>query len=400
MTRPLLVIADDDRARGFAPFSTMRAWGAMVVGALPVHERWAAAFPEHDVRLAAPPWLEGMLDAGTPPMAGGVLPAGTIVAHSRAAVSLAPAGEAESWTILGATAAVRLAGPIPVQELATVPLDALAAPASAARALSGQWIEAPWDVITHLNAVLEADLRVLGAPVPSGRPAAVTVLGDHPVVIDPDAHVEPFVVFDAHDGPVVVRAGARIAAFTRIAGPCYIAHGAHLLGGRISGSVIGPGCRIHGDVSASVFAGYANKAHEGFVGHSVVGRWANLGAGTTTSNLKNSYGPVRAWTPNGERDTGLTFLGSLIGDHAKLGIGTMLATGTVIGAGANVFGTRRPPKVVPPFAWGDAPPYETFSREKFLVVAERVMQRRGVAMDAALRQALGRAYDAGVAGQP
>jgi lysozyme family protein len=99
------------------------------------------------------------------------------------------------------------------------------------------------------------------------------------------------------------------------------------------------------------------------------------------------------WTPEGERDTGLTFLGSLIGDHAKLGIGTMLGTGTVIGAGANVFGTMRPPKRVPPFAWGDAPPYDTFTIRKFLEVAERVMARRSVQLDEETRRILSAAHD-------
>jgi hypothetical protein len=99
------------------------------------------------------------------------------------------------------------------------------------------------------------------------------------------------------------------------------------------------------------------------------------------------------WTPEGDRGTDLTFLGSLIGDHAKLGIGTMLGTGTVIGAGANVFGNLRPPKRVPPFAWGEAPPYDTFSLPKFLDVASRVMERRKVVLDADMRRVLSAAYD-------
>ena len=68
------------------------------------------------------------------------------------------------------------------------------------------------------------------------------------------------------------------------------------------------------------------KGHEGFVGHSYLGRWVNLGAGTTTSNLKNTYGSVALWTPDGVRDTGLQFLGTLFGDHAKTGIGLTLTT--------------------------------------------------------------------------
>jgi hypothetical protein len=118
----------------------------------------------------------------------------------------------------------------------------------------------------------------------------------------------------------------------------------------------------------------------------------NVGAGTVTSNLKNSYGEVSLWTPDGTRRTGQTFLGALIGDHAKLGIGTRLTTGCVVGAGANVFGSAMPPKFVPPFAWGDVPPYKEFDAEKFLDVAARVMARRGVALGEGGRLALGAAW--------
>src|SRR5204863_9771343 len=102
---------------------------------------------------------------------------------------------------------------------------------------------------------------------------------------------------------------------------------------------------------------YANKGHEGFVGHSYLGKWVNLGAGTTTSNLKNTYGTVSLWTPSGTRNTGLQFLGTLFGDHVKTGIGLRLSTGTVIGTGANVYDAM-PPKAVAPFAWGSGAPYQ------------------------------------------
>jgi hypothetical protein len=103
-------------------------------------------------------------------------------------------------------------------------------------------------------------------------------------------------------------------------------------------------------MATTVMVGYANKSHDGFVGHSVIGHWANLGAGTITSNLKNTYGPVRLELGAERRDTGRTFLGSLIADHAKTAIGTLLSTGTIVGAGANVTGAPVP-HVVPPFAW-------------------------------------------------
>jgi hypothetical protein len=165
-----------------------------------------------------------------------------------------------------------------------------------------------------------------------------------------------------------------------------------LLGGSIRSSALGPRCVIRGELASCVFLGFANKAHDGFVGHSVVGRWANLGAGTITSNLKNTYGPVRLTVGTATIQTGLMNLGSLIGDHAKTGIGTLLGTGTVLGTGANVFETVQPPKYVAPFAWGGVGTTR-MTRDGFLTVASRVLPRRDVALDPPTRAALGRVYD-------
>jgi hypothetical protein len=147
---------------------------------------------------------------------------------------------------------------------------------------------------------------------------------------------------------------------------------------------------VRGEIAATVFLGYGNKAHDGFVGHSVVGHWVNLGAGTTTSNLKNTYGPVRLDVDGARIETGRSNLGTLFGDHAKTAIGTMLATGTVIGAGANVFGRPTPPKYVPPFAWGCEG--ERVSEAGFLAVARRVLTRRDVGWSDAREESLRRTY--------
>jgi UDP-N-acetylglucosamine diphosphorylase/glucosamine-1-phosphate N-acetyltransferase len=166
-----------------------------------------------------------------------------------------------------------------------------------------------------------------------------------------------------------------------------------MAGGRYSCVSVGENSRVCGEMSVVIFTGHSNKGHDGFLGHSVLGRWANLGAGTTTSNLKNSYGKIRVEDSQGEHETGLQFLGSLIGDHAKTAIGTRLNTGTIVGAGANVFGDRSPAKFVPPFAWGDQPPFERYERAKFIEVAEHVMHRRDVALSDGVRETLGAAWD-------
>jgi hypothetical protein len=133
---------------------------------------------------------------------------------------------------------------------------------------------------------------------------------------------------------------------------------------------------VHGEISSSVFLGYANKSHDGFLGHSVIGQWVNLGAGTITSNLKNTYGEVRLDLPGERISTGRTNLGTLFGDHAKTGIGTLLSTGTVIGAGAHVL-PPAPPRYVAPFSWGGSSG-ERLDREGFISIAKRVMPRRQV----------------------
>ena len=192
---------------------------------------------------------------------------------------------------------------------------------------------------------------------------------------------------------VLIRRRASVQAFTRIVGPVMIGEDSQVGGDKITNASIGEVCRVHGEVSTSIFLGHANKSHEGFVGHSYLGRWVNLGAGTITSNLKNTYGPVRLWTPRGEKNTGLQFLGAFFGDHAKTGIGTPITTGSVIGAAANIYGSGLCPNVVPPFSWGDQPPYSTYRMDKFVEVARRAMARRHVELSERQVRVLMEAYE-------
>jgi len=141
--------------------------------------------------------------------------------------------------------------------------------------------------------------------------------------------------------------------------------------------------------------GYSNKGHEGFIGSSYLGQWVNLGAGTITSNLKNTYGSVALWTPEGLRDTGMRKLGTFFGDHVKTGIGLRLTTGSVLGAGSNLYGSLMPPKHVLPFSWGEGESLSTYLLDRFLTVAERVMARRDVALGARARRQLAEAHARG-----
>jgi UDP-N-acetylglucosamine diphosphorylase/glucosamine-1-phosphate N-acetyltransferase len=238
---------------------------------------------------------------------------------------------------------------------------------------------------------LENDIEGIAESLDIERGLHLTHFGRYPVYVERGAKIEPQVVFDCVGGPVLVRHGASVAAFTRLVGPCAIGPDSQVLGGKISVTSVGDTCRVHGEVSHSLFVGQANKSHDGFLGHSIVGRWVNLGASTVTSNLKNTYGSVALWTPQGLRDTGMQFLGTLFGDHAKTAIGTRLTTGTVIGAGANVFGEEMTPKTVAPFAWGVSAGV-VYDVDKFLAVAEKIMLRRNVSLSSRMRSVLTEAH--------
>ena len=390
----MLVLYDDTAARMIEPFALTRPLSEVRAGAELIRERWERVTAMRTAGFVSATHLAAFTEFGSPRAAIGALAAGTILVNARFAPALGvplPAGNV--WTCDGHVAAVRLTGPLDSAALrdGSATLDAIAA-GSVSAPIAGWWLEHAWDLIRYLPAMLSADIAAL-ASEGDPPPAQMTVIGEHDVRIARGAYIEPFVLADTTAGPVLVRSGARVCAFTRLVGPCVIGEHSVVGGGRIAACSIGNHARVHGEMSMTIVIGHANKGHDGFVGHSVIGRWANLGAGTITSNLKNSYGTVSLWTPQGVTATGQQFLGSMLGDHVKTGIGTRLTTGSVICAGANVFGSSMLSKFVPPFAWGDAPPYGTFELAKFLEVAERVMARRETPLSADMRRTLSAAWD-------
>ncbi len=187
-------------------------------------------------------------------------------------------------------------------------------------------------------------------------------------------------ILNAENGIIYLGKNAQVSEGGIIQGNFALCEGSVVnLGGKMRpNTTIGPYCKVGGEISNSVFFGYSNKSHDGFLGNSVLGEWCNLGADSNTSNLKNNYGSVKLWNyaKDDFEDTGLNFVGLMMGDHSKAGINTMFNTGTVVGVSANVFGAGFPPKHIPSFAWGGSTGFERFEIEKALEVAERVMLRR------------------------
>ena len=387
-----VVMFDDAIARRFEPFALTRPVSELVAGTSLIADRWREALGSVDGFLSAE-HLADFSEPDRPTVATGELARGTIIANSRFIPKLERVnGDADVWTAAGRIVAIRLEGPIPASVLVhgSVEWESLAGTGRKAE-ISGRWVDEIWDLVGGLSAQLTEDIPLL-ARLRSARPLqGATIIGDHPVFVEDGVTVSPFVAFDASAGPIYLSAHCTVAPFTRIGGPCYFGEHVTIAGDSIATSSIGPWSKVHGELHSSVVIGHSNKGHFGFVGHSYLGRWVNLGAGTTTSNLKNTYGPVALWTPQGVRDTGLKFLGTMFGDHVKTGIGMRLNTGTVLGAGSSVFDAM-PPKFVEPFSWGSHAPYDRFQLEKFIEVAERVMERRKVRLSEAGRRQLQAAY--------
>ena len=403
MTR--LNLYDDARAKTFEPFVSSRPLAEMRAGALLIRDRWATVAPSSAIEIIAGPNMREFDEPDAAPVAGGTLPRGSIVANSRCVPALRrgagtvrqSADDAHVWRCGGRVAAVRTGADIAVRDFenGSITLDELGGAGGNEDVLEGWWIDEVWDFVGFLPEILADDLTAIsGGPGGAARtptPPHVTIIGSRTITLLGSGHdaptIEPHVVFDVTNGPIVVDRGAVVHAFTRLAGPCYIGPNVSVMGGDISVCSIGPVCKVRGEMSNTVMLGYSNKGHDGFIGHSYLGRWVNIGASTVTSNLKNTYGSVALWTPDGIRDTGMQFLGTLFGDHVKTGIGLRLTTGTVLGTGANVY-AQMPPKVVAPFSWGSAPPYSLYRVDKFIETAERMMSRRHVALSDRARRHL------------
>lgn len=300
-------------------------------------------------------------------------------------------------TYKGAVVAVVLATPTHIDQVVkmtledpTVMLDHFR-PLMMAIELDGECdvVTAPWEWLNLIPAVVNADISAFPMGIIRGHVQPyVTLINDAQIYVGNHSKLEDFVVIDATAGPVIIADHVVIESHTRICGPAYIGPHSQVMGGKLRGSSIGPWCKVSGEISACVFAGYSNKAHDGFWGNSYVGHWCNIGAGSITSNLKNTYGEIILNYYGAKRATGQQFLGALMGDHVKLGIGTHLPTGTVIGTGTALFGTAVHDKGILNFTWGEKGDYSVAELDRILVTASRVRARRGAQLSTAESAAL------------
>ena len=392
-----LCIFEDQHFSNFFPLVYFRPVYALRCGGTKLREKIERLVPRAEVVYHARPELADYLREKSPGRAVNTLrdePTwfvnGRVVANEslQRLLRSVPKGDVAYWhegDVVAAYAGSRVAqqwqeavtgGPITGDHFQTSPREEI----------DVKLIRYPWELV-HRNAdAIVADysgrFKAKRPKAPQGKVyPGVSLVNRNNIVIGRGSVVKPQVVLDAENGPIIIGESVTIYPHAFVEGPAYIGDGSVIKAGAkiYGGTTIGEVCKVGGEVEASIIHSYSNKQHEGFLGHSYLGSWVNIGADTNTSNLKNTYGTVEV-SLNGERlDTGLQFVGLFMGDHSKTGINVMFDTGTLVGASCNVYGAGLPPKLLPSFSWGNiSSAFTAYRIEQSIDTARKVMARRNV----------------------
>lgn len=246
-------------------------------------------------------------------------------------------------------------------------------------------INHPWDIFMLNGDAIHSDFTLLTIGRKTTSLSKTNILLNPGNIFAEEGVKAESVTLNAGPGPIYLGKDSEIMEGSTIRGPFALCENSTVkMGAKIYGpTTIGPYSKVGGEINNSVITGYSNKAHDGFLGNSVIGEWCNIGADSNNSNLKNTYAPVRLWCYAEEKfiETGLTFCGLIMGDHSKCGINTMFNTGTVVGVSANIFGAGFPRNFIPSFSWGGPQGFSIFKLQQAFEVAKEVMSRRNIEFD-------------------
>jgi UDP-N-acetylglucosamine diphosphorylase/glucosamine-1-phosphate N-acetyltransferase len=401
--KQLLFFFEDDRVDDFYPLSQSHTVAELLCGILSLGDKWSARISPDEIRLIArrslQDYLRGSLQRRVNDFDGidaeqiilinpRFLPTDEVVdailAESKdkafvcggELVALTAAADSGLWGQLrGATGADGFFAELSAWSVGLPQVE-----------IELKSVRYLWDLVHRNSDEIELDFELLIPELDFSQMSVDTEIDDDVLIynvddvyIGPGSQIDGQVVLDARPGPIYIGEKVTIFPHSRIEGPAYIGDNCQIVGGKIrTGCSFGPYCRVGGEVEQSIFLGYSNKYHDGFIGHAYLGEWVNLGALTTNSDLKNNYGKIKVELPSGLTDTGLNKVGCLIGDHTKTGIGTLLTTGMVIGFATNLFGGGLAGgRFLPSFMWGGRDGFAEHRVEDAIETAKIVLSRRG-----------------------
>ncbi len=391
----------------FGPLTDVRPVFDLRCGIMTLREKLRAYYGDVDLSLHCRSYLQELVRQRSPgmlvnewPSGPALLVDGRLVADPELPRQIPLDGPADVvFTCEGEPVAARLSAAVLERVRHASPTLVLTdlAELLPAEPVSVHLVRWPWDLIAQNARAMTRDFWKLGAKEVGDFHHGTVDPGAHLVHpecirIGAGTHIQAGAVLDGRGGPLYIGRDVTVMSGAVIEGPAAIGDGSVVkIHAKIySSTSIGPVCKVGGEVEGSIIHGYSNKQHDGFLGHSYVGEWCNLGAGTNNSDLKNNYSNVRVAIGGQSVDTGHMFVGVTMGNHAKSGIGTNFNTGTVVGSFTNIFGGGYPPKFIPSFSWGGADGLVTYRLERAMEVARTVMARRGVEF-AAIEEAVMRA---------
>jgi NDP-sugar pyrophosphorylase family protein len=365
-----ILLVEHDEVGGLYPFAATHCSWELRVGALTIHERWMRSLPTATITVST--HRQELLDSfverhGVEPFAtqptlffsGHVLLSPSVM--RRIVEHCANARAPIAFYCNGVPVGAYLLDPPATVEEASAMLETLDPTKISIVEVVGHQLTRQWHALDLIDQAIAWDAELLG------------------IGIDDDASVHPTAIIDTSNGPVIIMEGAEVGPYSVLKGPVAVCRSAiikpHSV---ISSCVIGPWSKVSGEITSSVIHGYSNKQHSGFLGHSYIGEWVNLGADTTTSNLKSTYGTIRVKMPWLEEETDRIFLGALIGDHSKSAIGTMFPTGCICGVSSNIVISGSSPREIPSFMWLTSDSTDVFEIDKAIRIARTVMLRRNV----------------------
>jgi len=394
-----LCFFDDSRATRLMPLTLTKPSNMLRVGILTITDKWRCLLQPSLVTRQMPAYMHGVYD--TPELSeqeaclwinGRFLPDTNVIEQ------INKLGVDEGYMYANTPVALKLdgsrstsifkAGNIPGMGVNFQDTD------------HGTLMDAPWQVFAANGAQIEADLELLQPGLlstGSNRFPGVFFMGEHQIYGGDTVTIEPGCVLNASSGPIFIDEHATIMAGSLIQGPvCIGEHAVVKMGAKIYGeTTIGPWCKVGGELQNVVMQAYSNKGHDGFLGNSAIGEWCNLGADTNTSNLKNNYSSVRLtdWETGKEYDTEQQFCGTIMGDHSKTAINTMLNTGTVCGVSSSIVSGDFPPKLIKSFRWLSPTGEAMYRFDKAIETAQKVMARRGITLTPEYRAMMRHLFD-------
>lgn len=369
-----IILFDSDARHRLLPFTHTRPIADIRCGIMTMRARW-----EHYFKASTGTLTEAYLQSVFPLNSGAdnLLVNGAVFANDSLYAAIQQLKQGEKLVKDGTLIAARIGGSFSYNDFG-IHVNKLSAQSYSDELMI---LNHPWDIFAFNDKAIRDDFKLLtkgrkSQPIPKG----ITIIAEDEIFIEEGAKVFPGTIINAHTGPVYIAKDAEILEGVMIRGPLAVGeHSVIKMGAKIYGATtIGEGSKVGGEINNAIFFANSNKAHDGYLGNAVIGEWCNLGADTNCSNLKNNYDEVKVWDEHQNKSvkTGLTFCGLLMGDHSKCGINTMFNTGTIAGVSCNIYGGGFPEKFIPSYSWGGSDGMATYSFDRAMETANRMMGRR------------------------